>query len=659
MSELRFLIPAGLLALISLPLIVLFHMRSPTPRAVPVPALRFWRVAVPRPTDEPRFRRPPITPELLLHLATALLLSLALARPVGDVLAGTLGGDSDPKHLIVLLDGSTSMLSAGDEPGKSRYDEARATAHDRIAALRPGDAATLVLFASRTVTRAASDAGAIDQLARDVAVMPAPGGEADLTATLILAGDLRVPGATNELILLSDGALSADPGAVSSLGMAIEDIRFGPPDQSNVAIIDLSRRNDPANPANQQVLATVANFSADAVTVSVALTIDGTPVTAIDVTIGPDARQVVTFTAPDGAGLATVSLAPGDRQTLDDVATIQLEAGGAGSLDVLIFSDQPDPLARAFGALPGSRITLETTDSATEGMGTAGYDLVVYDQVIPKSAPISPALFVAPPDSDYFRSPQMLAESAITAIDIGDPVLNGVELTGVTLGTTPYYEVPTDFRVPIAAADGPLVAYGRLESTGLPTALIAAPLDAGNLTERIAFPILIANLTAQLAPVPTESTFTLGAPIPITPGGIAAEVTVIAPDGQRTTLDVAADPALASGYRSFAFTGAEQTGVYTIEERDSDGVLVETRRVSINAGSPAESDLRAQPGLADTLALAGDAGGGASLGDRATDLWPLLAGIALVLILAEWALSLRTVQVPGIPANRREQRAEP
>jgi hypothetical protein len=314
MSELRFLIPAGLLALISLPLVVLFHMRSPTPRAVAVPALRFWRTAMPRPTDEPRFRRPPITPELLLHLAIALLLSLALARPMGDVLAGSLGSSGDPRHLIVLLDGSTSMLSAGSDPDRSRYDEARAEASDRISSLRPGDAATLVLFASRTITRSASDAGAVDQLARDLADMPAPGGEADLTAALILAGDLRVPGASNELILLSDGALSADPNVASSLGMAIEDLRFGPPAQANVAIFDVTRRNDPANPASQQVLATVANFSGEAVTVTVALTADSVPVANLDVTIGPDARQVVTFSAPAGAGFATVSLAPGDTQ---------------------------------------------------------------------------------------------------------------------------------------------------------------------------------------------------------------------------------------------------------------------------------------------------------------------------------------------------------
>jgi hypothetical protein len=658
MSELRFLIPAGLLALISLPLVVLFHMRSPTPRAVPVSALRFWRIAAPRPTDEPRFRRPPITPELLLHLAIALLLSLALARPVGDVLAGSLGSSTDPRHLIVLLDGSTSMLAAGSEPGQSRFAEARAVASDRIDALRPGDAATFVLFGSRTITRAASDAGAVDQLARDVAGIPAPGGEADLTAALILAGDLRVPGATNEVILLSDGALAADPAVVSALGVAIEDLRFGSPSQSNAGIIDVWRRNEPGNPSAQQVLATIANFSPDPITLSVALAADGVPVTSREITLGPDQRQDVVFSAPAGTALATVSLAPGDGQALDDVATVQLDAGGSGALDVLIFSDQPDPLARAFGALAGSSITLETTDAAQNGMGTAGYDLVVYDQVIPQAAPISPALFVSPPDSDYFRSPAMLAESAIADIDVGDPVLREVDLTGVIFGTTPAYEVPDGFSVPIAAADGPLVAYGRLDGSGLPVALIAPPLDAGNLTERIAFPILIANLTAQLAPMPSESTFSLGQSIPITPNSVATQVTVIAPDGQRTTIDVAGDNALQSGYRTFAYTGTEQTGIYTIEERDTDGVLVASRLVSVNAGNPAESDLRANPGLSDTLALATTESGAAADSGDATDLWPVLAAIALLLILAEWALSLRTVQVPGLNAGR-EQRAEP
>ena len=72
-----------------------------------------------------------------------------------------------------------------------------------------------------------------------------------------------------------------------------------------------------------------------------------------------------------------------------------------------------------------------------------------------------------------------------------------------------------------------------------------------------------------------------------------------------------------------------------------------------------ESDLRANAGLEATLGLASDASDGSSAHDQLTDLWPLLAGLALLLILAEWALSLRTVQVPGISAHARERQVEP
>jgi Ca-activated chloride channel family protein len=94
MSGLALLLPAGLIALISVPLVVLFHMRSPTPKAIPVPAIRFWQVAAPKPTDEPRFQRPPISASMLLHIAAALLLSLALARPVSSLALGVISSSS-------------------------------------------------------------------------------------------------------------------------------------------------------------------------------------------------------------------------------------------------------------------------------------------------------------------------------------------------------------------------------------------------------------------------------------------------------------------------------------------------------------------------------------------------------------------------------------
>ena len=115
--SLGFLLPGALVALVALPVIVLLHMRHVTPRIKAFPALRFWQAADPVRTTTSRFRRPPITLPLILQLLAAAALALALARPVTDRALDVLGIDlrTDPRHEIVLLDGSTSMgANAGD-----------------------------------------------------------------------------------------------------------------------------------------------------------------------------------------------------------------------------------------------------------------------------------------------------------------------------------------------------------------------------------------------------------------------------------------------------------------------------------------------------------------------------------------------------------------
>jgi hypothetical protein len=299
----------------------------------------------------------------------------------------------------------------------------------------------------------------------------------------------------------------------------------------------------------------------------------------------------------------------------------------------LIFSDSPDAVGRAFGALPGVELTMETTDAARSGMGTSGFDLVVYDQVIPASNPISPALFIAPPDSDLFRSPAMLAETAISTSDPGDPLLNGVDLTGVQLGPTPAYVVPDEFAVPIAANDGPLLAYGNAVTLGIPVVLFASPLTDGNLTERIAFPILIANMADWLAPTPPPAVLRVGDPLLIVPATGVTEVLVVAPDGSQVSLDA---PPFEALDRSVVFSATGQAGVYAVEERDADGVVIGERRISVNAGSPTESDLRARPGLTDALSTASSPDVVTSASKQATELWPLLVALALLAAIAEW-----------------------
>src|SRR5687767_11382107 len=98
-----FLVPLGLLGLLTLPLIMLLHLIQQRRRRLRIPSLQLWSPLSPPVQHKPR--RLPITLLLLLHLLVATLLALSLARPLLP------GGLFQPTNTIVVLDISTSMAA--------------------------------------------------------------------------------------------------------------------------------------------------------------------------------------------------------------------------------------------------------------------------------------------------------------------------------------------------------------------------------------------------------------------------------------------------------------------------------------------------------------------------------------------------------------------
>lgn len=642
MNGLALLVPAGLLALISVPLVVLFHMRSPTPKAIPVPAIRFWRVAAPKPTDEPRFQRPPITPSLLIHIAAALLLSLALARPVSSFALGAVNASTEPHHLIVILDGSTSMLAVDN--GASRFDLARKQALDQLGKLHADDAATVLLLGNTITTYSASDIGSMQALKNRIGSLEAPGGVADLTSALLLAHDLDVPGMENDISLITDGALEVDPTAAANAGMPITYLPVGDPAAANLAIVSISARANPSNPSEQQVSGILANFSDQAATVPVQFLADNIIIANDTVQVDANSQKDLLFSAPQGSAAAEIRIVPSDAQPLDDRAAIMLGADQALALKVLVFSDKPEFLQRVFSAIPGAQVTIETADLVAEGYGTGGFDLVVYDQVAPAKAPAAPSLFIQPPDSPLFPSPGMLADPMPVQITQSDPLLNDVDFNGVTFGATPKYELPAGFTTVVGAIDGPLLAYGDLPGGEFPTVLLAGNLQDSNLSQRIAFPILMMNVAEKLSPSPAPQTLSLGEPLLITPRNGATTVTVTDPNGDATTIEVPDAEGLPPSARQVSYGQTNLIGPYRLRETDAQDQTLVTGVATVNAGNVTESNLRANPDLGGLLAQASASAEAVAKSDRQADLWPILALLALVLMIADWLLSLRSPQ---------------
>lgn len=672
-----FLLPLGLAALVALPIVVLLHMRHTTPLVRPVPTLRFWLAAQPERTEQTRFRRPPPSLLLLLHLLIALALALALARPATARALDALGLDglaglrTEPRHLILLLDGSTSMTAADTPSGRPRFEEAREAALARLSDVREGDVATVVLLGTRVATLGATDAGSLGLLRERLAALPLPGGRADLDAALDLTRDLLLPELEDRVVVLTDGAVAADPGMVSELGAPVDLALFGAAAEGraadNVAVVDIAARPTPGRPEQLQLFARVMNFSAQAMTVPVVLRGDGIEVGRQEVALsGNGGSEELSWPLPPGIAEATVQVDTADALVADDAASLVLRQDEASSLSlrVLLVSDAPSALQRALQALPGAEVRTELSGAFADALVGERYDLIVFEKAAPPPEAVAglatPLLFVNPPPGGPFLAEGAMVAPTVSRLRAQDPLLAGVDLAGATFGETPVYVLDAGQTEVVGAADGPLVF--RAEVGDQPAVVFAFDLAASNLPRRVGFPILVANAARELAPSPLPSAVPLGDPLRYRPRAGAAAVRVVPPAGEPIDLQVAAvpgsttaepdptagdDPAAAEagtagsgGPREVAYADTGQAGLYGVRELDAAGSELGGGRFVVNAGHPRESDLRPTVGLAETLAQGRTTAPTGTGRAELADLWPLLAVVAFALLAIEWLVAL-------------------
>jgi Ca-activated chloride channel family protein len=652
------LAPMALAALITVPLIILLHMRHVTPPRRPVPSLRFWEAANPRPAEERRLRRPPLSLPLVLQLAAAALLAFALARPAtaAQFAAFAPGLHAEPRHLILLLDGSTSMSSLAGSPPVSRWESARQEALARLETLREGDVATVIIMATRPQTYTATDDASLIDLRERLTTMPQPGGRADLDAALTLAGDLFLPNLERQIVVISDGAVTADAAVAGRAGAPIELVIAGGSDndsqRANVAVTDIAARPSPDGSGTIGLYAAVTNFGPQAVTVPVTLIGDGLDIGHSDVTLeAAGGSSPLNWTLPPGVADVTVRIDQSDALVADNSAVLLPGEVATATIAprILLISDLPGALARALMALDNVQVSIEPSDN-TSAIVAGGYDLIVFDRAAPPSETVpnieTASLWVAPPVGGPFATSEGVSDPKVTRVRAGDPLLEGVDLSGVTFGPTPNFSLAAGDEEIVGSANGPLLF--RSEVNSQPAVVLTTDPESSNLPKRVAFPVLIANIVGALAPDGIPAAVPLGEPLVYEPRAATASVMVTAPSGEETSLPVSPtsdQAAPTSVSRQVIYTDTGSPGVYAVSESDESGFELGATRFVVNAGHPRESDLRVNANLGATLASAVSNGAVAPRQER-VDLWPALALIALGVIAAEWIAALW-------PARRR------
>lgn len=647
---LELLLPLGLAALAAIPAVILFHMRHSTPASRPVPTLRFWLAAQEEQTDRTRFRRPPLSILLLLQLLIVAVVAFALTRPVTADAWAELGLRTEPKHIIIMLDGSTSMSATDTPSGQTRFEAARDLALERVEGLREGDVATILVLGTRVTTFEASNTSQFPQLRARIARLNPPGGRADLDAAFDLAKDLLLPRLEDQVVLLTDGALTVSPEAAAALAAPVDLVVVGSNGVGlvggNVAITDFSARAAPGGGDQQQLLVQLANFSTEPVTVPVVLRVDALESARREIEIPPNggAVNVDWGTLPAGAIDVQVDLEINDAFGGDDTAALILRQESNLGLRILLVTDMPGPLQRALEVLPGAEVTIEASDSPAVARVDPSYDLVVYENTSPPNdlLPDAAMLFVHPSvDTQFFPTQGVIPEPVATRIEANDLLLEDVDLAGVTYGETPDYTLGVGVWTQVVGTEaGPLIARGELN--GRQAVLLAFDIAGSNIDQRIAFPILIDNVASLLVPSPLPASVPLGDPLTYRPSSGAAGVRVTAPGVAATDLKLTESPegTTATGrVREVSFTDTGRPGEYELVEIGADGTELATGSFVVNAGHPIESDLRVNLDLPALVAQSGGIDQG-SIRSSLFDLWPVAVAIAFGLLALEWLFTV-------------------
>ena len=598
-----FLAPAAAVLGLTLPAILaLYFLRIRRPTRI-VPAIHLWPDQIrDRQANVPWQRLRPSWLLLLQLLAAAALVLAAIqpALPASATLA---------RHSIVLLDTSASMQATDVTP--SRLAEARREVGALIDQLGPDDRMTLIAVAptSRIV---ASAVGNRDSLHHALGAITPSNGPADLSGALALASGLTRAGDDARAYLFSDGIVEPLRAAGDGLPFPVEYHRVGVSGE-NVGLTSLSVR-----PSAQSRAATlhVQNFGQQPKRVGIEWRADGRLLDVRPVSLKAGQGVDLTFPVPAEASAVSARTDSGDLFTLDNSASAVARTPRA--FRVLVVTPGNVFLEQALRLR--SDLQVDVVAPAAYRPGSA-YSLTVFDRFLPATLPVSPMIAIDPPARTALAGGAKIGIGRVRASDAGDPLLANVDLQDVHVARSQDLRASSFGRALLTSLQTPLLL---VREEPYRQALFGFDLHESDLPLRIAFPILIQNISEWILPssVPSHSVQP-DEPVTIVPDVGATSLTVTRPDGSRRSLPTGS---LAS------FGETDETGIYTVDQ----SVSGKSNRswFAVNLFSTSISQLKPPDRL--TLPPSKTSGAVHAAHHGELDIWPWIALAALGLVAAEW-----------------------
>ena len=471
-------------------------------------------------------------------------------------------------------------------------------------------------------------------------------------------------------------------------------IPLGSLEAKNLAITAFTTRRGDAHPEQRQAFVQVSNFTDAAHKTVVELHIDDSFLDAkeIDVPAGESTGVVFPLAdAPPGKLTARLkydldATTKQDALAQDDIGyaavndakpgKVLVVSPGNVALEVALATERAGKLANIELKKPDFLDSAEYKKDADSG----AYKLVIYDQCAPATLPRANTLMIGhlPPgpawrgaakaaaaaDDDKAKAgtdaakdaPPKEAQPRVSGLQIVDwdrshPMLASVELGNVDIADSLVLQPPPGATVLIDSTAGPIAAVAprdAYQDAVLGFEIFGQGPDGSrtvntNWPRRLSFPTFCLNSLEYLAGGTEDSQLAStrpGRPVELHTTGNAQELTVVDPAKRehkvkRTAQDV------------FQFQDTAQLGAYDVRRNDQ---VVE--RFAVNLFDRQESDVRVRPTQgADSKTIQpadiriGNIDVSATLGQTPsrTEVWKLVLGCALFVLILEWYIYNRRV----------------
>ena len=535
---------ALLLSVLAVPIVLMYVLKLRR-QEYRVPSTFLWRQAMQDVQANAPWQRLRFNVLLLLQLLALAALILSLAQPAysrSHVIAG---------DLVVIVDESYGMQAQDVSP--SRFAAALVHARNLATQLAGGNVMSVIGMGAQPHLAIAESGdqgaigGAIDQLRVGV-------DQPNFLEALSLAASLARAGQNTHVVVLTsrDSGISGLPLRVA---FPIDIVRIG----GNLQDLGITSFSASQHSSVTEAVARVSNFGSQTATSDLELFADGRLADVRPLTIAGHREQNLFWTGlPSGVQRLRLHLTRADSVDTDKSAWAAVP--GVSLRRVMLVSRGDYFLEAALADDPAINLSLVPPSVYSAGM-ERGYDLAIFDGVLPPTVPLSSTLIIAPPRGTLgplhfagtLPAGAVVASSGVTGLVA--PVLNYVDLSDVHVALARSVTLPPWLQ-PLASAGGATVlAAGDNGTTRF--GLVNFDLQHSDWPLRISFPIVLQNLLHYLTPGLTlgQTNVTTGQSVSFFPPPGTRLLEVTRPDGSIAQLKPPFPP----------FTDTSRPGLYTVQ----------------------------------------------------------------------------------------------